>query len=161
MAYTTPRTWVAGETVTASHLNTHVRDNLSAIVPNNTVALTTVAHSSGNFTASSGTWTVESGDHTLLAYVQIGKMMCVTFDLQTTSVSATPTELRIAIPNSKTAARTASAGMFAYNQNGTPGTGNAVASSTTLALYRDLAATAWSTATNTTRVQGTVWFEVQ
>jgi ribosomal protein S5 len=28
MAYTTPRTWVAGETVTAALLNTHVRDNL-------------------------------------------------------------------------------------------------------------------------------------
>jgi hypothetical protein len=31
MAWTAPRTWVAGETVTAAHLNTHVRDNLKAI----------------------------------------------------------------------------------------------------------------------------------
>lgn len=31
MAWTTPRTWVAGETVTASVLNTHVRDNLTAL----------------------------------------------------------------------------------------------------------------------------------
>lgn len=30
MAYTTPRTWVTGETVTASLLNTHVRDNFNA-----------------------------------------------------------------------------------------------------------------------------------
>jgi len=29
MAYTTPRTWVAGELVTAAFLNTHVRDNIS------------------------------------------------------------------------------------------------------------------------------------
>lgn len=29
MAWTTPRTWVAGEVVTASIMNTHVRDNLS------------------------------------------------------------------------------------------------------------------------------------
>lgn len=29
MAWSTPRTWVAGETLTASILNTHVRDNLS------------------------------------------------------------------------------------------------------------------------------------
>lgn len=28
MAWTTPRTWVAGEVVTASIMNTHVRDNL-------------------------------------------------------------------------------------------------------------------------------------
>lgn len=30
MAWTTPRTWVAGETVTAAIMNTHVRDNLTA-----------------------------------------------------------------------------------------------------------------------------------
>lgn len=31
MAWTSPRTWVAGEVVTASLLNTHLRDNLLAI----------------------------------------------------------------------------------------------------------------------------------
>lgn len=31
MTWTAPRTWVAGETVTAALLNTHVRDNLKAI----------------------------------------------------------------------------------------------------------------------------------
>lgn len=31
MAWTTPRTWVASEVVTASLLNTHVRDNLNAV----------------------------------------------------------------------------------------------------------------------------------
>jgi hypothetical protein len=31
MAWTSPRTWVSGEVVTAALLNTHVRDNLKAI----------------------------------------------------------------------------------------------------------------------------------
>lgn len=31
MAYTTPRTWVAGEVVTAALLNTHLRDNISFV----------------------------------------------------------------------------------------------------------------------------------
>lgn len=31
MAWTAPRTWVAGETVTAALLNSHLRDNLKAI----------------------------------------------------------------------------------------------------------------------------------
>lgn len=31
MAFTTPRTWVSGETVTAALLNVHLRDNLLAI----------------------------------------------------------------------------------------------------------------------------------
>jgi len=29
MAYTTPRTWTAGETVTAALMNTHLRDNIA------------------------------------------------------------------------------------------------------------------------------------
>ena len=33
MAFTTPRTWVAGETPTAAIMNTHVRDNLAAVLP--------------------------------------------------------------------------------------------------------------------------------
>ena len=32
MAWTTPRTWVAGETVTANLLNIHLRDNLNALL---------------------------------------------------------------------------------------------------------------------------------
>jgi xanthosine utilization system XapX-like protein len=35
MAYTTPRTWTNGETVTAALMNTHLRDNLTAIVAAN------------------------------------------------------------------------------------------------------------------------------
>jgi len=33
MAFSTPRTWSAGETVTASLMNAHVRDNLNATAP--------------------------------------------------------------------------------------------------------------------------------
>jgi len=34
MAWTAPRTWVAGETVTAAQMNTHIRDNLLDAFPN-------------------------------------------------------------------------------------------------------------------------------
>jgi hypothetical protein len=37
MAWTAPRTWVTGEIVTSSQLNTHVRDNLLSVVPVGTV----------------------------------------------------------------------------------------------------------------------------
>ena len=40
MAYTTPRTWVAGETVTAALMNTHVRDNISYLKTQTDYALT-------------------------------------------------------------------------------------------------------------------------
>ena len=34
MAWTTPRTWVTGETVTAALMNTHIRDNLNFLKTN-------------------------------------------------------------------------------------------------------------------------------
>lgn len=39
MAYTAPRTWVAGELVTAAQLNTHLRDNLNAVIDSATGVL--------------------------------------------------------------------------------------------------------------------------
>lgn len=122
--------------------------------------MTSVAHSSGNFTASSGSWTVDVGDQIAFAYAEIGKFMVVTFDLNTTSVSATPTDLRITIPNARTAARSMTGGMFAYNENGTAGTGLSAVNGTTIFLYKSLATPTWSTLSNLTRVQGTIIFEI-
>jgi len=38
MAYSSPRTWVTGEVVTAAHMNQEVRDNLNALFPNEEVS---------------------------------------------------------------------------------------------------------------------------
>lgn len=35
MAWTTPKTWSVGETLTAANFNTHIRDNLGMLNPNN------------------------------------------------------------------------------------------------------------------------------
>jgi hypothetical protein len=40
MAWTAPRTWVAGETVSAALMNTHVRDNLLMVDPGTWAAAT-------------------------------------------------------------------------------------------------------------------------
>jgi hypothetical protein len=48
MAWTTPRTWVTSELVTAALMNTHLRDNLTFLltnIPNQTVASITSAAS--------------------------------------------------------------------------------------------------------------------
>lgn len=50
MAWTAPRTWVAGELVTASIMNTHVRDNFEALYP----AACRVYHSANQAVASGG-----------------------------------------------------------------------------------------------------------
>ena len=72
---------------------------------------TSVAHSSGNFTAPlSMTWTVDSGDQYLYQYMILGKTMTVNVVLRNTSVGGTLTKaLKIKIPASKIAAKSATA----------------------------------------------------
>lgn len=67
MAWTAPRTWVDGETVTATLLNTHLRDNLKAI--------------GDPWTAYTPAWTAATtnpalGNGTLVgAYLSLGKLV--------------------------------------------------------------------------------------
>lgn len=51
MAWTAPRTWTTAEVVTASHMNTHVRDNLLETAPNQ-------ASASGELIVSAGSKSV-------------------------------------------------------------------------------------------------------
>lgn len=61
MPWTTPRTWVTGETLTSTLLNTHVRDNeaylLTASVPPSSVQTFTDSGSTDFYSA--GLWLVE------------------------------------------------------------------------------------------------------
>lgn len=67
MAWTSPRTWVAGETVTAALLNTHVRDNLKAVGD----AWTSYTPTWG----SSGTQPAVGNGTIVGAYMQAGKLV--------------------------------------------------------------------------------------
>lgn len=60
MAWTTPRTWVASELVTATLLNTHLRDNLNAL---KSPSVTRKTETAGTFTTSSTSFvTVTNGE---------------------------------------------------------------------------------------------------
>src|SRR5690554_5024964 len=60
MAWTTPRTWVASELVTATLLNTHLRDNLNAL---KNPSVTRRTETAGTFTTSSTSFvTVTNGE---------------------------------------------------------------------------------------------------
>lgn len=83
---------------------------------------TAVTHAAGNFTASTGSWTVDVGDQIEFAYTLVGKTMTVAFDIQTADVSAGTAELRIAIPGGFTAARVAWNPIF-IQDNGITSTG--------------------------------------
>jgi hypothetical protein len=126
---------------------------------------TTVAHSAGNFTASSGTWTVASGDQIAFAYTLIGKTMTVNFRIDTSSVSATPATLRIAIPGGFTAASDAYNGGLIYNDAGGGYVGGGsifvIASGTVINLQEVFGTSTWAAATDTTSVLGQITFEIQ
>ena len=128
-----------------------------------TGAWTAVAHSAGNFTAQTGTWTVEAGDQSTFRYRLFGKTMHVSFVLTTTSVSATPTYLQITIPASKTAAATFGQPVSA-SDNGTARDAAAVIAGTNIRIYISAVAAlggagTWAIATNATGVFGTLTFE--
>lgn len=66
MAWTTPRTWVAGELVTASMLNTHIRDNLNALAPSPTVITTTGTQTALAIPSGRGDLVIFANNPTLL-----------------------------------------------------------------------------------------------
>jgi hypothetical protein len=120
----------------------------------------------GDFTASSGSWTLASGDVTFDRFCLRGTLLFFEFRYITTTVSATPTELRRAIYNGYTvrAGGGRVEGIVMYQDNGGAETLGLLynANSTTTNLeFRRLASTAWSTATNTTALQGNGFIEVQ
>jgi len=147
---------VAGEVGSAANLNTHVRDNLLAVFPAGP-AWTAVTFAAGNFTANGTmTWTVASGDQEVYRWVEVGKVMSVAFAINTSTVGgALNTELRIAIPNSRTASFTTD-GAFAGLNNGSAITGYWRVSSGAayISLYVSLATPNWSAATDATYVRG-------
>jgi len=68
MAWTTPRTWVAGEVPTAAIMNAHVRDNLNAlkdppqaVAENYNATLSTTSTSFANITGAEVTITTTGG----------------------------------------------------------------------------------------------------
>ena len=151
-------TRVAGDTIQPGHVN-DLQDEVTAVETDLLKAWTAVSHSAGNFTADSGTWTVDSGDQTTLRYHKIGKRMTVAFTIASSDVSATPTELYILIPGGFTAS--ARMDIPAYiSDAGTVSIGLATvdASGTTIKI-RKTSGTFSATTSDNTAVFGQITFE--
>jgi hypothetical protein len=156
VSWTTPRTWVAGEIVTAAVMNTHLRDNFNALGD-----WTAVSFTAGDYTGNGAmTWTVEAGDVQNLSYSKNGKRITVAFFVQNTTVGGTPnSELRIAIPAGFTAAK-ATITPIVVNDNGSLVTGYAqVDSSGAVIRIIKLNGANYAAATNATGVYGEITFE--
>jgi hypothetical protein len=116
---------------------------------------TSVAHGDLTFTAQSGTWTVDSGDLAYFKYAILGKLVHVKVAITASSVSATPTELRIAMPAAITLGGVDSFGFSVYSEDGfsTQDCGQAIlrAASNWLAFKPRTGGT-WVSTTNLTAV---------
>ena len=77
MAWTTPRTWVPGEMVTASMLNIHLRDNMNALNPV-LGSWTPILTADGG--ASGQTYSSQVG-----SYYKVGKLVVATFGMVLTA----------------------------------------------------------------------------
>jgi len=122
----------------------------------------TQAYNAGDFTASSGTWTVDSADCVNFSYRLDGRTLSMMCEIELTSVSATPGNLYIAIPAglvSKAASHTLALDIF-DNGTGVPGMIYAPPGGTLVRVFRyDVGAFAVSV--NNTSLYGQAKFEVQ
>lgn len=153
----TRTTWTDGSTVINNARLQAIYDAHDANVGDGT----NVTFAAGNFTGNNSmTWTLVSGDQTVFRYQIINKQMTVWFTLDTTSVGGTPsTELRITIPNSRTAAVATYEKVAWANDNGTVREAYAAISSTLIAIRRTDAGN-WTASTNATYVYGRVTFPI-
>jgi hypothetical protein len=123
------------------------------------------AFSAGDFTASAGSWTVDSGDVGDYSYILTDKMMTVWFSIITTDVSSAGAILRIAVPGGFTIA----SGVNCQNLIRVSDAGAAAAAGVCYAqggvaylqLYADLASTGFASTTgDNTSVIGQISFPI-
>lgn len=123
-----------------------------------------VTHAGGNFTAQAGNWTVDSGDQVEFNYRQDNAYLTVSFVIQNTDVSATPSYLSIAIPGGFTAKNETWGVIDLLDAGATREAGKVVveASATAILCRREAVGGAnfSATAGDNTDVRGTITFEV-
>lgn len=113
--WTAPRNWVAGETVTAALLNSHLRDNLLAIGQAWTSYTPALTASSVNPTL--GTGSTASG-----AYIAAGKLIVVSIQIKfgTSGTAAGTGTYRISLPVAAVTTRPVLAGAaYLFDSSGT------------------------------------------
>lgn len=89
MAWTAPRTWIAGEVVSAALMNTHVRDNLLEVGPSNTgSAWSTWSPTLSNLTVTAST----------ARYKQIGKTVHFVYSGTINTVTAGLLSVSLPVP---------------------------------------------------------------
>lgn len=119
------------------------------------------AFTAADFTSDSGTWEVDVTDLVEWSFARIGNLLFLSFELDTTTVTGTPSELRAAIPFGLIANRYMSNPCI-LSDNGVyaPGKVRVELLDTYLRFTRADGA-AFTASTNNTNVLGQIWIEVQ
>lgn len=117
------------------------------------VASGTMAYNAANFTAESGTWTVDNADQ-VIRYRRNGGILIVSWIINTTAISGTPVYIAFTIPNGYSAA-VETRGQCDVRNNGTASsTGMWIATETQIRIYRDQTSTLWSISAGNAYTQG-------
>ena len=105
MAWTTPRTWVFGEFITAEIMNIHIKDNSLYLAGTMPFPLVDVPYSDADFLGPGGSadWVVDGVDVVTNTYAVDGKMMTWAVYINNSTIANTPANLRLNIPGGYTA----------------------------------------------------------
>lgn len=123
-----------------------------------------IAYDSGNFVASTGSWTVAEADQVTFCYTLIGKTLVLWFELHATSVSNNCAYLQFPVPGGFTVARTTRMPIAAVNNSVIITTAIVYVPSgtTVIQIYPDtVGGSQWTASTNATYVQGQVFLPIQ
>jgi hypothetical protein len=120
----------------------------------------TVTYASGNFTSNAGSWTVQSGDQVAYEYTLVGRLMTLTYTIDTTTVAGGPTVLYVTIPGGFSSTGVAQGMMWFIDNGGTGTIGNTQVTGGTLVGNFNSAVSAWAASTNLTYVRTTFTFRV-
>lgn len=158
MAWTTPRTWVSGELATASLFNTHIRDNMTFLLPDDDAQ--DIAYSASDFTHGTvgGVWDVQSGDVLVQWKHLVANRFRFTCQITNSSVSGTSgIQLRINLHLPSGTIQSNTNTLCFIRDNGTAANGYIFArpGNTYLEVYRRNLAI-WAASTNLTNVYFTI-----
>jgi hypothetical protein len=120
----------------------------------------TPTYSGANFTSNVGSWTVDAGDVTRYAFRLSGKSLTATWYLQTTSVTGTPTVLKIAVPGGFTVVGSSLHPIVHDDAGGGNAGSFCLPGGTSIDCYKTYGTGSFANATNTTRLFGTITIEV-
>jgi len=135
--------------------------DLSAQITGTGLTFGSQAYNAGDFTATSGAWTVDAGDLASFIYMQIGRTIVVDFRIDTSTTSLATGNIMIKIPNGKTSNQSGHGFGWIFDGTNAFAMRCFVAAGSNLITLGRVDTLNIAAVTNTLYVQGFILFEVQ